>query len=146
MPLDDVQLSGREVRLFPSQHIKSDREAELRATASFLAVTCAVSEFGRAVVSLAGGPKGRTRSYTEVPFITQTGPKSCEDRPDGILRSTFGKRDWMALVEVKVGNNSLEQEQFERYHTLANDHQIDALITISSFHCNSFNHFRLFWS
>ena len=41
-----------EVRLFPSVHLSSDREAELRATASLLAAIHAVSEFGRRIVSL----------------------------------------------------------------------------------------------
>ncbi len=130
--LNDKQLSGKEVRLFPSHHIKSDREAELRATASLLAVVCSVSEFGRAIVSIAGGPKGKIRSYAEVPFKTQNGTKFCEERPDGILRSTFGKKDWTAFVEVKVGNNFIEQEQFLCYHALACENEIDALITISN--------------
>ncbi len=51
----DSTLSGHEVPLFPSVHIKSDREAELRGTASLLAVIRAVSEFGRTIVRLAGG-------------------------------------------------------------------------------------------
>lgn len=135
MPLDNELLSRKEVRLFPSHHIKSDREAELRATASFLAVTRAVSEFGRAVVSMAGGPKGKILCYTEVPFKVQAGAKLGDEdqpRPDGLLRVTRGKKDWTAIIEVKVGNNSLEQEQFNCYHTLAKDHGINAFITISN--------------
>ncbi len=132
MTLDDEVLSGKEVRLFPSHHMKSDREAELRATASFLAVARAVSEFGRAVVSIAGGPRGRLRCYTEVPFRVKVGPKPHEERPDGILRVTRGKTDWTALVEVKVGDNTLEQAQFTRYHTLARDEGVKALITVSN--------------
>lgn len=135
MALDDELLSRKEVRLFPSHHIRSDREAELRATASFLSVTRAVSEFGRAVVSMAGGPKGKILCYTEVPFKVQTGAKPGDEdqpRPDGLLRVTRGKKDWTAIIEVKVGNNSLEQEQFDCYHTIADDHGINTLVTISN--------------
>ena len=132
MALDDKLLSGKEVRLFPSQHIRSIREAELRATASFLAVARAVSEFGRHVVSIAGGPRGTLSCYTEVPFKVQTGAKCREERPDGVMRVTRGKTDWTALIEVKVGDNPLEQDQFDRYHTLAGDQGINALITISN--------------
>ena len=132
MALDEKVLSGKEVRLFPSHHITSIGEAELRATASFLAVARAVSEFGKAVVSIAGGPGGRLCCYTEVPFKVQTGPEHREERPDGMLRVTRGKKDWTALVEVKVGDNPLEQDQFDRYHTLAGDEGINALITISN--------------
>jgi len=132
MPLDEKALSGKEVRLFPSHHIKSNREAELRATASFLAVARAVSEFGRSVVSMAGGYRGKLRCYAEVPFKVQVNTKSREERPDGIMRITRGKTEWAALVEVKVGDNLLDQDQFDRYHILARDQGINALITISN--------------
>ena len=132
MPLDEKTLSGKEVRLFPSHHIKSDREAELRATASFLAVARAVSEFGQAIVSMAGGPRGKLSCYAEVPFKVQTNTTSREERPDEIIRVTRGKTIWNALVEVKVGDNMLEQDQLDRYHALARDEGISALITISN--------------
>lgn len=132
MALHDEHLCGNEVRLFPCHRISSDREAELRATASLLAVARAVSEFGRAIVSIVGGPAGRLSCYTEVPFKVQTGATSREERPDGVFRVKKGKTVWTALVEVKVGDNSLDQDQFDRYHTLADDHGIDAFITISN--------------
>lgn len=132
MPLDDELLSGREVRLFPCHRINSIREAELRATASFLAVARAVSEFGKRVVSMAGGPAGTLSCYAEVPFKLQTGTKSREERPDGVMRVTRGKKVWSALVEAKVGDNPLEQDQFDRYHILAGDQGVNALITISN--------------
>jgi hypothetical protein len=132
MALDDELLSRKEVRLFPSHHIKSIREAELRATASFLAVARAVSEFGRRIVSIAGGPGGRLRCYAEVPLKVQTGATFREERPDGVMRVTWGKKDWTALIEVKVGDNLLEQDQFDCYHTLACDLGFNALITISN--------------
>ena len=47
-------LQDHEARLFPVVRISSDREAELRATSAFLAMVRAVSEFGRAIVKLAG--------------------------------------------------------------------------------------------
>ncbi len=132
MALHDELLSGNEVRLFPCHHISTDQEAELRATASLLAVARAVTEFGRAIVSIAGGPVGKLSCYTEVPFKVQTGATSREERPDGVFRVKKGKTGWTALVEVKVGDNSLKQDQFDCYHTLAGDQDIDALITISN--------------
>jgi len=132
MPLDEEALAGKEVRLFVSHNIKSDREAELRATASFLAIARAVSEFGRAVVSFAGGPRGKLRCYAEVSFKVKDDATSHEERPDGILHVTRGKTNWTAMVEAKVGNNTLEQEQFTRYHTLARDQGFQAFITLSN--------------
>ena len=130
--IDEKSLSGKEVRLLPSHHIKSEREAELRATASFLAIARAVSEFGYAVVSLAGGPKGILRCYSEVPFKVKTSTGSREERPDGLMIVTRGKTEWAAFVEVKVGDNLLEQDQLDRYHALARDKGINTLITISN--------------
>lgn len=133
MTLDEKLLSKKkEVRLFPSHHISSIREAELRATASFLAVARAVSKFGRCIVSIAGGPVGKLSCYTEVPFKVQIGANSREERPDGVMQVTGGKRVWTALVEVKAGDNPIEQDQFDRYHSLAVDHGINALITIGN--------------
>ena len=130
--IDLASQKQKEVRLFPSHHIGSEREAELRAAASFLATARAVSEFGRRVVAIAGGPKGSVRCYAEVPFRDPAGTELREDRVDGILHSSWGKKDWRAIVEVKVGNCPLEQGQFDRYHALASEQRIDAFITISN--------------
>ena len=130
----DPTLSGHEVRLFPSVHIKSDREAELRATASLLSVIRAVSEFGRAIVHLSGGPTGRLSCFTEVPYqLDSGGGKPPEElRPDGIIQSVRGKTRWVALVEVKVGKANLDPEQVDKYHRLARDEGANALITVSN--------------
>ncbi len=130
----DATMSGHEVRLFPSVHIKSDREAELRATASLLAVIRAVSEFGRTIVRIAGGPAGRVSCFTEVPFQLDGGDGNPPEelRPDGIVQVVRGKTRWVALVEVKVGKASLDSEQIDKYHRLARDEGANALITVSN--------------
>ena len=125
------RLEGHEVRLFPSAHISSTREAELRATASLLAMVRAVSEFGRIVVRAAGGPAGRISCYTEASFETGTSPTRIV-RPDGIIRVIRGKTQWSALVEVKVGDNLLDAGQVDTYHKLAGEGGFDALVTISN--------------
>lgn len=130
--LSKEQLAGKEVRLFPAAHISSSREAELRAAASLLAMVRAVNEFGRMFVRAAGGPAGRISCYTEVAFKIGTAPSVRTIRPDGIVRAVRGKKDWAALVEVKVGDNPLDQEQVDAYHRLARDEGFDALITVSN--------------
>ena len=123
-----------EVRLFPSVHISSEREAELRATASLLAVIRAVSEFGRRIVRLSNGHAGRLSCYTEVPFkFEETRGEAPKDlRPDGILTAERGKKRWVAFIEVKVGNAELDQDQIDKYHRLARQENADALITVSN--------------
>ena len=130
----NATMSGHEVRLFPSVHIKNDREAELRATASLLAMIHAVSEFGKKIVRQAGGPGGKLSCFTEIPFQLQRGEGTQPEtiRPDGLIEAVRGKKRWVALVEVKVGNNALDQEQINKYHRLARQEGFDALITVSN--------------
>ena len=124
-------LEGHEVRLFPSAHISGTREAELRAAASLLAMVRAVSEFGQVFVRAAGGPAGRISCYTEVPFKLGE-PPARTIRPDGIVHAVRGKKEWSALVEVKVGDNPLDGDQVDAYHRLARDESFDALVTVSN--------------
>ena len=125
------ELEGHEVRLFPSVHISSTREAELRAASSLLAMVRAVSEFGRIVVRAAGGPGGRIACYAEVSFKRGDPPLKTV-RPDGIIRVVRGNTQWSALVEVKVGDSPLDPEQIDIYHKLAGEEGVDALVTISN--------------
>ena len=130
--VSEEHLQGNEVRLFPSAHISSSREAELRAAASLLSMVCAVDEFGRQFVRAAGGPVGRISCYTEVEFKVGNPPTVRKLRPDGIVRVIRGKKGWAALVEMKVGDNPLDQAQVDAYHKLARDEGFGALITISN--------------
>ena len=135
MNFDEVEkLREREVRLFPSSHISSEREAEQRATASLLAMVLAVSEFGHSFVKMAGGIRGKVNCYTEVAFQMEKidGKGFVDIRPDGIIRVVRGKTEWKALIEVKVGNSILEQKQFDNYVNLATTNNFDAMITISN--------------
>ena len=125
------ELEGHEVRLFPSVHISSTREAELRAASSLLAMVRAVSEFGRIVVRAAGGPGGRIACYAEVSFKRGDPPLKTV-RPDGIIRVVRGNTQWSALVEVKVGDSPLDPEQVEIYHKLAGEEGVDAFVMISN--------------
>lgn len=122
------------VRLFPSVHLSSDREAELRATASLLATIRAVSEFGRRIVSLSNGPKGQLACHTEVSAkleeIRGDAPKTL--RLDGVLSVKRGKTHWVAFIEVKVGTAKLSEDQIDKYHQLAKQEKADVLITVSN--------------
>ena len=94
----------------------------------------AVSEFGRTIVRIAGGPAGRLSCFTEVPYQLDGGDGNPPEelRPDGIVQVVRGKTRWVALVEVKVGKASLDPEQVDKYHRLARDEGANALITVSN--------------
>ncbi|WP_344203296.1 hypothetical protein [Pseudolysinimonas kribbensis] len=75
-----------------------------------------------------GAPAGAMETFIEVPF--ELGGKKVF--PDGLIRVKWGKKVWVALVEVKTGTNELQREQLENYLDVAREHHFDALITISN--------------
>jgi len=92
-----------------------------------------VPAFARDVLSSAGAPVGKRLKivcYTEVTF--KTTDKDKRPRPDGLVVTTNGSRVWTALVESKIGNAELTQEQVEEYLDLAKQYGVNALITISN--------------
>jgi hypothetical protein len=117
-----------EARLIPTSGINGAEEQERRATSALLAVMGAVREFGRAITQPVGAPAGRLSTYIEVPFELAEG----KVYPDGLLRVSWGKRSWTALVEVKTGTNELAATQLENYLDIAREHGFDALLTISN--------------
>lgn len=129
MSTDSETPKWEPARLIPVSGIRSSEEQERRATSALLAVLSAVDEFGVAITKPLGAPKGRLKTYIEVPFKMQDG--RCV-RPDGIIEVSRGKKSWKALVEVKTGNNDLKREQTETYLDLAKEQGFDSLVTISN--------------
>ena len=121
---------GEEARLFP---VLADTSKEGRSTSILLSCLSHVHEFGQSMLRSVGQPVGKRANiitYTEVTFANQNDEK--EYRPDGLIVLRVGKREWKALVETKVGNNKLNEEQFLTYIKLARKNGIDAVITISN--------------
>ena len=131
----DSALKRHEVRLFPTVGIKGEKEAEMRATAALLAMVRAVAEFSQEIINKAGGPGGKVKNaqcFTEVSFLPDFPEDNDPARPDGIIRKVFGKKVWTALVEVKVGENQIDEKQVNTYLKWAKFLNFDALITISN--------------
>ncbi|MFH0881872.1 MAG: hypothetical protein V2A56_02725 [bacterium] len=116
------------VRLFPSVSKISD---ERRATEALLSMIMAVSEFGKEFLGACKAPKTRVACYAEIPFSEKDGINKFTPRPDGAIVSKRGQ-EWKALVEVKIGKNIIEQEQFDVYKNIANTYKYNALITVSN--------------
>jgi hypothetical protein len=89
----------------------------------------AVPDFGRALLSDLGAPKGRIATFSEVQLKDEDGKLSI---PDGAIVVERGKTLWKALVEVKTGSNALKEEQVSRYLDMARDHGFNAVLTISN--------------
>ncbi len=120
----------RKARLIPT--LKPTQKEE-RAVSILLAGFRVVPDFAQEVLNQIGAPKGsriKIECFTEVSFPDQDIDK--DNRPDGLIVLTRGKTCWSALVEAKIGSNSLEKGQVERYLDLARSLGIDAVITISN--------------
>jgi hypothetical protein len=122
--------SGQLARLIPTV---ADTKKEERATSSLLGTFMIVPSFARSVLSDAGAPIGKKSKvvcYTEVVF--KHPDKSKGPRPDGLVVIDTGYKVWTALIESKIGNAELTNEQIEAYLSLAKQHRINAVITISN--------------
>ncbi|PHS73780.1 MAG: hypothetical protein COB22_00825 [Cycloclasticus sp.] len=122
--------TGQYARLIPTV---ADSKKEERATSALLASFMVVPSFAKKVLSNVRAPVGKRIKivcYTEVTF--KNNEKNKKSRPDGLIIITNGTKQWTALVESKIGNTDLAQEQIEDYLDLAKAHGINALITISN--------------
>jgi hypothetical protein len=122
---------GEKARLIPVYGIRSKKEAERRATSALLAVLTVARDLSIELVSPLGASRARkaaVEAFTEVPF--DLGGKKV--RPDGLIRVTYGKTEWNALVEVKTGEDILKADQVNDYWDIARKHDFDHVITISN--------------
>lgn len=96
-----------------------------------LSVLSVVRDLSSALFSPMGASKASravVETFTEPIFET----KGHKVRPDGLVRVTFGKTVWTALVEFKTGNCRLEADQINSYWDVARDNGFDAVVTISN--------------
>jgi hypothetical protein len=128
--LSELIVRGERARLFP---VLADTSREGRTLSIFLSCFETVDEMGRALLAGLGvkvGARTKIEAYTEV--VLKKGDGQQAVRPDGLIVVTNGSHQWIALVEAKVGNSDLTNEQVEAYLNLAKLNGIDALITLSN--------------
>ena len=122
-------ISGKQSRLFSSLKLSNK---ELIATSTLLAVFRLVPELLAELIKDTGI---RINDRTVLETFTEIGvaksPNTKNDRPDGFIYIK-NRNEWTALVEAKVGNNSLNLEQVTRYVEDARANGIDSVITISN--------------
>lgn len=123
--------SWRRARLIPVKGIGSEKEAEERATSALLAVLSIVRPLSAELF----GPLGASRAgrataecFTEVIFDLD-GKKV---RPDGLIRISYGKTTWTALVEVKTGSSTLDADQLVGYIKVARANKFDCVVSVSN--------------
>jgi len=127
--LSTENFKGYPARLIP---VGSDSSKERRVLSVFLSVLAQCPSFSDRLLRSIGkrvGKRTRISVWTEVSF---PGVEDLKDRPDGLIRLTTGHSDWTALIEAKVGNAEIQEDQLIRYAELAKRHGIDTVITISN--------------
>ena len=75
----DGREQWRRARLLPTVGLRGQEEQEQRATSSLLAVMHAVPDFGRALLSDLGAPKGRLDTFTEIQLQDAEGKRCIPD-------------------------------------------------------------------
>jgi len=130
------ELEKKRARLFPS----GNTSHETLTTSIFLASLGAVKEYREILFSNLGIKKVNLQTaqlhvFTEISNGKLTKTNS-EERPDGLIVITSGKKDpiieWSCFVESKVGSNTIEQPQIDKYVDFAQSVGVDAIVTISN--------------
>ena len=119
-------------RLIPVSGISGNAEAEQRATSALLAVMTTVRDFSNEVLGSLGASragKATVETFIEVEVKLPDGSKV---RPDGLIRVSYGKSEWTALVEVKTGTAELGADQLNSYLVAAKEIGADEVISISN--------------
>ncbi len=119
-------------RLIPVSGISGNAEAEQRATSALLAVMSTVRDFSNEILGSLGASrasKAIVETFIEVEIKLANGSKV---RPDGLIRVSYGKSEWTALVEVKTGSAELGADQLNSYLAAAKEVGADEVISISN--------------
>lgn len=128
--LPEFLATGEQARLIP---VGSEGKKEGRATSVLLANLSAVYEFAQVMFGGIGvriGSRANIEVFTEIVFKDKSDDKKL--RPDGLIIINTGRSQWKALVEAKIGNAQLDEQQIKDYLALAKKYKIDAVITLSN--------------
>ena len=101
-------------RLIP---VVADTSREQRAASVLLAALRGVHEFRQQMLASLGvrvGSRAALGAWTEI--VLEAEPDAAKnDRPDGLLVLKSGRKTWTALIEAKIGNAEVGEEQLKQY-------------------------------
>jgi len=125
------EFESKRARLFPS----GNTDNEVSTTSIFLSTLTAVKEYREELLSQIGIKKICNKNVS-LHTYTELQSDSKSDRPDGLIVLTSGKLkpiiEWVCFVEVKIGNNPIDEGQVDRYATFAREIGVNSIITISN--------------
>jgi uncharacterized membrane protein (UPF0127 family) len=112
MPRPDFLTGGETARLIP---ITADSAREQRSVSVILAGLRSVLELRQSLLKSLGvrvGASATLEAWIEPVFLNEDKKVvKNKDRPDGLLILRTGRREWRALIEGKVGNDTIGEEQ-----------------------------------
>ena len=116
MPRPDFLIGDEPARLIP---VTPDSARELKSVSVILAGLRSVLELRQSLLKSLGvrvGTNATLEAWIE-PVFQNEDKKAVKnkDRPDGLLILRTGRREWRALIEAKVGNDTIGEEQVSRY-------------------------------
>lgn len=133
MPRPDFLTGGEPARLIP---VTPDSAREQKSVSVLLAGLRSVLELRQSLLKSLGvrvGTNATLETWIEPVFLNEDKKAvKNKDRPDGLLILRTGRREWRALIEAKVGNDTIGEEQVSRYLQQAKNHKLDAVITITN--------------
>ena len=128
--LECILKDAQPARLIPTV---ADSRKEERIVSVLLATLRVVDPFAEQFLDQFGVRVGKTsdlHTYTEVRFEASDG--SDPDRPDAVLCLLGRRSKWTALLEAKIDNSKISEEQVQRYADIARSYEINAVITLSN--------------
>ena len=120
---------GEKARLIP---VLADSSREKRITSILLSIMTQVPELVANLFRSIGVRTGKRTSieaFVEIIFQNQD---DNNDRPDGLITIKSNKLEWSAIIESKIGGNSINEQQIIKYAEIAKSNNIQAVITISN--------------
>jgi len=133
MEKPDYLVLGEQARLIP---VVADTSKEQRAASILMSALIGVHEFRHVMLGSLGlrvGKRATLDAWTEVSF--KQDPKSSDerkDRPDCLLILNTGKKRWRALLEAKIGNNEIGEQQLTAYIAKAKENGFDAVVSLTN--------------
>jgi len=116
MPRPDFLTGGEPARLIP---ITADSAREQKSVSVILAGLRSVLELRQSLLkslNVRVGTSATLEAWIEPVFLNEDKKVvKQKDRPDGLLILRTGRREWRALIEAKVGNDTIGEEQVSRY-------------------------------
>lgn len=130
MNLNEILADARPARFIPSI---AETRKEQRLVSILLAVLPVVPAFAKRLLQpckVRVGKSSILKSYREVEFPSVDDNRI--ERPDGVLCIETRQSRWAALLEAKVEQKKVDEQQIHGYAKIARAYEINAVITVSN--------------